>query len=593
MNDAHPCPVIEAHADGAGEASPRSRVERIIAVGRLVIILGCLLALRVHPAGTGVLARIGAALLGLYFLYVIAVGTHVWLGRAPTHRWRIADQVLEGTVGLILLALTGGTSSAFFSYLSFPVLFATLRWQWRGALGAGAPTVSAFVVLGVLEIYRAAPFEADSFIMRTVYLGALTGLLSYIGAYEQRVRRAMRAIALWNPPSGIDDTDIAQVLETGGKIVGARRAVLAWTERGEQTLHMAFWTGLHVRCWEEPNLRVDELVAEGLAHIDFLGSDVATPSAPIVWIRDGRLNQDRRARAVPAAVQERFAIRSVIALRLSGQLVEGRLFLLDMPSMTSDDLLMGGLLARRVQGRLAARVTARQLAAAAAAEERIQLARNVHDGALQSLAGIRLQLEAARRLVGTRPEEAEAVLLELEDVLLSEQSTLRRLVRRLQHPESAAAEVDEDLGDMITALAFRIERQWNMRVNILTPLISDKCDTAALRSVIGEVYQILREALVNAARHAHANSVTVSLRIDKRALSMTVADDGQGFPFTGRHDLARLIRYDMGPNVIRDRVAALGGTLVIESTRQGARLEIRIPLDPAARLSPRVSSTER
>jgi signal transduction histidine kinase len=112
------------------------------------------------------------------------------------------------------------------------------------------------------------------------------------------------------------------------------------------------------------------------------------------------------------------------------------------------------------------------------------------------------------------------------------------------------------------------------------------------RSVIGEIYQILREALVNAASHAHATTVTVSIRIDDRAISMTIADDGEGFPFTGRHDLARLIRYDMGPTVLRERVAALTGLLTIESTRQGSRLEISIPLAPA-RPSLRASSTER
>jgi signal transduction histidine kinase len=109
---------------------------------------------------------------------------------------------------------------------------------------------------------------------------------------------------------------------------------------------------------------------------------------------------------------------------------------------------------------------------------------------------------------------------------------------------------------------------------------------------MGEVYHILREALVNAARHAHATTITVSLRVDRRGIRMTVADDGEGFPFTGRHDLARLIRYDMGPTVLRERVAALAGTLVIESSRHGARLDIGIPFAAAAQPA-RASSTER
>jgi signal transduction histidine kinase len=592
MSDPHGCPVTESESDGGADAAPRSRIERIVAAGRLVIIFGCLLAFSLDPSGSGVLGRVGVSLLAGYLAYVLAIIVHVWLGRVPTHRWRVADQALDVTVGILLLALTGGTSSPFFAYLSFPILFATLRWRWRGALAAGVPTTVAFVMLGAVELYQAAPLEIDSFTMRSVFLGAVTGLLCSIGAYEQRVRRTMRAIALWNPPSGNDDGDIATLLGTAGALVGARRAVLAWTNRGDPALHMAFWTGVDVRCWEETAAGLDDLIAEAYAAIDFLGHDVATPAAPVIWLANGRLNQQRGIRAVSARLQARFAMRSVIAVRLHGELVRGRLFLLDVPSLTSDDLLMGGLVARRVQGRLEARLTARQLAAAAAAEERMQLARNIHDGALQALTGIRLELEAARRLFPTQPEAAEASLQELHDIVTSEHRTLRRLVSRLQRAESMTSEPDESISELIAALVTRIERQWNVRVRILIPILDAHLANVP-PSVMGEAYQVLLEALVNAARHAHATTLTVSLRVDRRSIRMTIADDGEGFPFTGRHDLARLIRYDMGPAVLRDRVAALTGTLVIESTRQGSRLDISIPFAPApGRVAP-ASSTER
>ncbi len=590
MSDLYGRPLSEA--EEVGDTSPRSRVERIVAASRLVIILGCLLAFGLDPSGSGVLGWKGAALLAVYLFYVVVIAAQVWLGRAATHRWRVADQVLDGTVGILLLMLTGGANSPFFAYLSFPILFATLRWQWRGALAAGVPTTFAFVALGGLELYRAVPREVDSFVMRSVYLAAITGLLCYVGAYEQGVRRTMRAIALWNPPSGNDEAAIATLLETAAALVGARRAVLAWTDRGEQVLQMALWTRADLQCWEEPDATVDDLTAETFASIDFLGHDMASATAPIMWIANGQLHQDRRVRAVPSALQKRFAMRSVIALRLQGELVQGRLFLLDVPSLTSDDLLMGRLVARRVQGRLQARLTARQLASAAAAEERMQLARNIHDGALQALTGIRLQLEAARRILSSQPEAAEASLQELHDVITSEHRTLRRLVSRLQRAESMTAEPDENMSELITALVARIERQWNVQIRVVTPILDAHLANVPA-SIMGEVYQILREALVNAARHAHATTITVSLRVDRRAVRMSVADNGEGFAFTGRHDLARLIRYDMGPAVIRDRISVLTGTLVIESTRQGSRLDIGIPFAPApGRVAP-ASSTER
>jgi len=579
--------------DGAGEYSSLSRVERIVAIGRLVIIPCCLLAFGFDPSGLSVLARIGFALLVGYFFYVVSVSIHVWLGHEPTHRWRIADQVLDGVVGFVLLVLTGGTSSPFFSYLSFPVFFATLRWQWPGALAAGGPILVAFVALAPLEIHRDALFEANAFIIRAVYLAALTGLLCYVAAYDQRARRAMVAAATWSPPSAVEPAGMGALFEAATAVLGAPRAVLVWSEDGERDLQVASWTGSDVEYSTVEGESPDDLVAGSIMHLDFLSRDVTRTTTPIVWIANGRSERQHVARAVSGDFQRRFGMRSVIAVRLRGTLVRGRLFFLDTRRMTSDDLMMASLLARQFEVHLEYGLTARKLAAAATAEERISLARNVHDGALQALTGIRLQLEAARRLIVTRPEEAAGILLELEDVIRAEHQTLRRLVTRLQRAESGVEDLEDNLADMITALVLRIERQWNVRVRLLTPIVNAQFEARASKNLIGEIYQIVREALVNAARHSRAKTVTLSITIQDRAVAMAVVDDGEGFPFTGRHDLDRLIRYDMGPTVLRERVAALNGRLTIDSSPQGARLEISIPLTPPARLSARASSTER
>jgi len=585
--------VANPRVDAVGEYSPHSRVDGIIALGRLVIIPYGLLAFGRDPSPAGLLWGTGFALLAGYCLYVVGVCGYAWLGRAPTRWRRVADQVLDGTAGLLLIALTGGTSSPFFSYLGFPVLFATLCWRLRGALAAGVPTAAAFVALGIFEIQWKAPFETNTFIVRTVYLGALTGLLGYMGAYEQRVRRAMVALATWTPPVKVEAADIAKTMEMVGAVAGARRAVLAWSEGGEPGLQIAFWTGLGVLRWAEEDYTVDGLVAERLADIDFASRDVAATTVPIMWIANGRLNSQHSAHAIPFALQHRFAMRSVISVCLHTELIRGRLFLLDIPNVTSDDLVIAGLLARQLQGHLEYRLTARQLAATAAAEERMRLARNVHDGVLQTLTGIRLQLEAARHLMPARPVQAEGILLELEDIVLGEHQTLRRLVTRLRRAEPGAAELDAKLADMVAALVLRIERQWNVQVDVLTPIVNEQFEAAAANGVISEIYHILREALVNAARHAHARRLSFGIRVENGAVNMTIADDGEGFPLTGRHDLQTLIRYDMGPTVLRERVAALDGELTIQSSPGGARLEISIPLSPPSRLSELSSSTER
>jgi signal transduction histidine kinase len=58
-----------------------------------------------------------------------------------------------------------------------------------------------------------------------------------------------------------------------------------------------------------------------------------------------------------------------------------------------------------------------------------------------------------------------------------------------------------------------------------------------------------------------------------------VSYNGRGFAgFSGRHDLASLNRMKVGPRTLKERVSAVRGSLVIESSDTGARVEIRVPL---------------
>ena len=58
---------------------------------------------------------------------------------------------------------------------------------------------------------------------------------------------------------------------------------------------------------------------------------------------------------------------------------------------------------------------------------------------------------------------------------------------------------------------------------------------------------------------------------------ISVSDDGRGFPFQGRYDHATLTALNLGPVTLRSRTTSLGGSLSVESTDKGARLEIIIP----------------
>ena len=64
-----------------------------------------------------------------------------------------------------------------------------------------------------------------------------------------------------------------------------------------------------------------------------------------------------------------------------------------------------------------------------------------------------------------------------------------------------------------------------------------------------EIYQIISEGLVNAARHSHASVVQVDLQADDHNACVTVSDNGCGFPFRGYYDNAALTSMGLGPAV--------------------------------------------
>ena len=92
------------------------------------------------------------------------------------------------------------------------------------------------------------------------------------------------------------------------------------------------------------------------------------------------------------------------------------------------------------------------------------------------------------------------------------------------------------------------------------------------------LYLMIHEALINAARNAGASSVCVALSVQDTSVHLMVRDNGRGFPFHGHYDLAALTALSLGPRMLRERVASLGGDLTIDSIDAGACLSITVPL---------------
>jgi signal transduction histidine kinase len=210
-----------------------------------------------------------------------------------------------------------------------------------------------------------------------------------------------------------------------------------------------------------------------------------------------------------------------------------------------------------------------------AATQGERLAQELHDGVLQSMTAAALQLEVAWRLIETNPDAARARLRDVQQTIGQGQRELRAWTEKLQSAVASPTAAAGDLARALAALRQQVERRWGLRV-LLTMDVRDPVSG----DLFSGVYWIVQEALTNAGRHARATHARADIKLARRSdrIRIAVADDGCGFPFRGRFDLAQLSARGIGPRSLKERVASLNGDLVLSSELSGSRLEISVPL---------------
>jgi signal transduction histidine kinase len=205
-------------------------------------------------------------------------------------------------------------------------------------------------------------------------------------------------------------------------------------------------------------------------------------------------------------------------------------------------------------------------------EERIRVARDLHDGLLQSFTGVVLQLETIHSLIDKQPAEAGRMITDIEGLIMADQRELRSYVEQLR--PRRRIEVPFDFQSRMDDLRSRFEKQWGIGVAFEIESI----DPLVAKSLGQETFRIIQEAVTNSAKHGGASQVRVRLSSGDNKMNIEVEDDGSGFPFNGRLTLAAIRESGVGPAMLAERVAALNGELAVESSGSGARVEISVPL---------------
>jgi signal transduction histidine kinase len=178
-------------------------------------------------------------------------------------------------------------------------------------------------------------------------------------------------------------------------------------------------------------------------------------------------------------------------------------------------------------------------------EERARIARDLHDGCVQTLAGVNLRLESCRELLRRgRGSAALADLAELQASVNSEHDDLRAYMRSLAGQDSSSIVIGPNDATRLS-------------VNMVFS------GSAAL---VDQVLQILRESVTNVRRHAHARWASIRVRSDGDDVVVDVDDDGVGLHGSQR------------PWSITSRVRELNGMISVRrESEPGAHLSIALP----------------
>jgi signal transduction histidine kinase len=455
-----------------------------------------------------------------------------------------------------------------------------VRWGLSATLG----TVAVAVVLFLAETQFAPLATADGSrlevtrtVMRSSYLLVLTAMLAFTSAQDRVILAESNALSRVLAGIGVGSSfsdGLRLFIHECLVRTGSFQAVLAVENLATRQIYL--WSASRRQGRGETTV-----VLEDLAQEDRETFFAPPPRELVVWHVRAK---DKRwpARGLASATLERsmrtdgsfmgplldrYGISSALTADANGG--EGwraRLVLFDPKAAALDDLYFLRGLVRHAGPALYNEFLVRRVRSRVSETERARLARELHDGLLQSLIGLEMEIEVLRRSAEPDPVPA-AGLRQVRDQLRREIANVRDLMVQLRVVEMTGTSVLR----IIAELAGRLRRENGLDVRLDSSCASLDCTPRACRHLA----RIVQEALTNVRKHSGAQSVRIALHASDSTNRLVIEDDGRGLGFSGRLTLDQLEARDYGPAVIKERVRAMGGDLAIES-RPGAGVRIDV-----------------
>jgi signal transduction histidine kinase len=573
------------------------RTERWLATARVFLAVSALVAIRMDPTQLGH-SRAAYGLFVFYLANGILVLMLLRRRQESTASFRILVHAADIVWPAFISVFAEGPRSPFFLFFVFVLTAAAYRWGlWETLSTAAAEVVllwaESIVLLHVWTTHggtlpwrvfsglhiNTIEFEPKRLFMLSVYLLVMGLLLGYLAEQQKHLRAekagVTRMLAKVRVEAGLTGT-LQQISREVVSMYGAARIVVAAQEIQSQRRFLGELRNLSGELsdftWmdsrpSDAKIYLEDFPGEvchaahekkrwSVVALNEEGNEVPSPSTEaLVELNQGHPFDSLISVAFVFGSEWRGRV-FIFEPSWRGETHEELRFLLDLVYQVGPAVYNVYLLHR--------------LRRRAGATERARFARELHDGAVQSLIAVEMQVDVLRRQAETTPDVVSGELGRIQGLLREEVLKLRELMQQMK----AIAVDSRKFMSIVTDAVERFERETGISARFVSDI--EKLDMPD--KVCRELLRIVQEGLVNVRKHSSARHALVRLGSSASQWNLTLEDDGKGFPFSGRVTQDELDQMGKGPMIIKERVRLIAGTLTVESSPgTGTRLEIKVP----------------
>lgn len=590
-------PRLVGRPQAVADPSETRRIERWLATARVFLAISALAAIYMDPTQLGH-APVAYGLLGLYLIHGVLVMTLLRRRQQSTAAFRFLVHAADVVWPAFISIFAEGPRSPFFLFFFFVLAASAYRWGLWETLATAAAEVAllwieSFIVLHIwatrggglpwrvlsgLQI-NVNEFEPKRLFMLSVYLLVMGLLLGYLARQQKRLRGEKAAVARILSKVRVEAGLTGTLQQISREILYMCRAERLLVASQEIHSHRMFLGELRDETgrpadfvWLDASPRDAESYLEDFpGEVCYAANDGGRWS--VIALDGDGMRVPSPSNEVLARLKERQPFRSVIAITfVFGGEWRGRVLVFNPAWRVEiqEKLRFVLDLFRQVGPAVYNVYLLHRLRRRAGAAERARFARELHDGAVQSLIAVEMQVDVLRRQSETTPAVVSGELGRIQGLLREEVLKLRELMQQMKS-------IDVDDRRFMSVVSDTVER-FERETGISTRFVTDIEKLEMPGKVCREMLRIVQEGLVNVRKHSKARHALVRLSSSDSQWSLTLEDDGKGFPFSGRLTQDELDRMGKGPTIIKERVRLIAGALTVESNPGlGTRLEVKVP----------------